>query len=175
MIEGLDMPLIGQRDLIRDLRRFKEAVAIRAAKSAAKKVAEFVERRLRAEAPVFTGKLRFNLFVRAQYVKRRGVVRSTVAVRTVGKADNPRNAFYWRFIEWGHKTRPKNKDVKAFRNRRRNKGGDPLALAPGQKFVKGDHFILRTYSAIQTQAQAIFFRELDATVARFGRKSKNLR
>lgn len=155
MIDGIDVKILAQRDLVLALRQFKDKTAIGATKTAAKKVAEFLERALRAEAPNFTGRLRFNLFVRAKYVKRRGVVRSTVAIRTEGKAGNARNAFYWRFLEFGHMTRPSKDENK-----------------PRRK-VPANNFIERVYLASQTQAQAIFFRELESAINRAAKNGKN--
>lgn len=157
MIDGIDVKILAQRDLTVALKLFRDEVSARVAKNAAKKVAEFMQRQLRAAAPAFTGRLRFNLFVRAQYVKRRGVVRSTVAVRTEGKAGNPRNAFYWRFLEFGHLTRPAKKEGAA------------------QRKIPPDNFIERTFLSAQTQAQSIFFGEMQSGVEKAARKSKNLR
>lgn len=163
---GVDVQMVGQRDLIAELRRLKENVAVRVSKKATKLVAEHFDRLVRANAPVFTGKLRFNLFVRAQYVRKRGVVKSIFGVRTVGKADNPRNAFYWRFVEWGHKTRPTNVRKLGLRAARR---------AGGQGMVPANHFVLKAWLAGQTRAQAIFFRELEKALAKASRRTQNLR
>ena len=164
---GLDVKMVGQRDLIAELRALKENIAVRVTKRATRLVAEYLERLVRANAPKGgTGKLAFNLFVRAQYARRRGVVKSIFGIRTQGKADNPRNAFYWRFVEWGHKTRPKN--VKKLGLRAARKAG-------GQRFVAARHFILPAWLAGQTRAQAIFFREIEKALNQASRHTKNLR
>jgi len=164
---GVDVQMVGQRDLIAELRRLKENVAIRVTKRATKLVAEHFERLVKADAPKGgTGKLRFNLFVRAIYVRARGYVKAIFGVRTVGKADNPRNAFYWRFVEWGHKTRPRKVKQLGLRAARR---------AGGQAMVPGKEFITRAWLSGQTRAQAIFFREIEKALASASRRTRNLR
>lgn len=163
---GMEASLVGHRDLIAELRALKENIAVRVSKKATKLVAEYFERLVRANAPVFTGKLRFNLFVRAAYVRARGVIKAILGVRTQGKADNPRNAFYWRFVEWGHKTRPLNVKKLGLRAARR---------AGGQRMVPAQHFALNAWLSGQTRAQAIFFREIEKALTAAARRSQNRR
>jgi HK97 gp10 family phage protein len=164
---GVDVQMVGQRDLIAELRRLKENVAIRVTKRGTRLVAEYLERLVKANVPKGgTGKLRFNMFVRAQYKKKRGVVRTIFGVHTQGKADNPKNAFYWRFVEFGHKTRPKNVKKLGLRAARR---------AGGQQFVAARHFILPAWLGGQTRAQAIFYREIEKVIGAASRRINNLR
>jgi HK97 gp10 family phage protein len=37
--------------------------------------------------------------------RRGGIARGRVVVNTVGKTDDKNNAFYWKFVEYGHRTR----------------------------------------------------------------------
>lgn len=163
----LDAQMVGQRDLIAELRALKENVAIRVTKRGTRLVAEYLERLVKANVPKGgTGKLRFNMFVRAQYKKKRGVVRTIFGVHTQGKADDPRNAFYWRFVEWGHRTRPRKVKALGLRAARR---------AGGQRLVPGQEFITRAWLSGQTRAQAIFFREIEKALNQASRRTRNLR
>lgn len=163
----LDAQMVGQRDLIAELRALKENVAIRVTKRGTRLVAEYLERLVKANVPKGgTGKLRFNMFVRAQYKKKRGVVRTIFGVHTQGKADDPRNAFYWRFVEWGHRTRPRK--VKALGLRAARQAGV-------QRLVPGQEFITRAWLNGQTRAQAIFFREIEKALNQASRRTRNLR
>ncbi len=163
-----DIQLVGARDLIAELRALKEDVAIRTSKSAVKKVGDLILNRLRANAPVFTGKLRFNLISRTSYVRERGVVKAVVGARTVGKASNARNAFYWRFVEFGHKTRPR--DVKKYGIRKaRRLDARRVTEVPGQSFVRN------TLAQVQQAASTLFFREIERALSRAARRAANRR
>lgn len=63
----------------------------------------------RNKAPVRTGKLRKNIVVGTSKIntprKKTGVIGVFIGVNVTGKANNPRNAFYWRFVEDGWNTR----------------------------------------------------------------------
>ncbi len=168
-----DIQLVGARDLIAELRALKENVAVRVSKIACKKVADFIQIRLRANAPNFTGKLRFNLFVRSNYARKRGVVKATVAVRTVGKADNQRNAFYWRFVEFGHKTRPRQRLVAGTDSKGRKR--TRAITTNAQRKLPGQNFVRNTLAQVQHTASAIFFKEIETALSRASRKTANLR
>lgn len=164
---GFNASMVGQRDLIAELRALKEGIAVRATKRGTKLVAEHFERLVKASVPKGgTGKLRFNLFVRAHYSRKRGVVKTIFGVRTQGKADNPRNSFYWRFVEFGHKTRPKNVKKLGLRAAR---------SAGGQREVPPQPFVVPAWLHGQTRAQAIFYRELEKMLRRYAGRSRNLR
>lgn len=147
---GVDVKLLNGRDLIAELKRLKEDVAVKAVKTGCKRSAEVLLSALRSNTPVFTGKLRFNLGVKVKYVRRHSVMRSTVTVSTVGKADNARNSFYWRFVERGHKTRAGN-------------------------MVEPVKFIERTFIQMQSAVQKVFYQSLAKSLSRYGKKSANLR
>ncbi|WP_373657447.1 HK97-gp10 family putative phage morphogenesis protein, partial [Escherichia coli] len=73
--------------------------------------AEVLKEEVIDRAPVRTGKMRKNVVVLTQKSRRKGEISSVVHIRGVNprtgnsdntmKADNPRNAFYWRFVEMG--------------------------------------------------------------------------
>lgn len=78
--------------------------------------AEVLKDEVIARAPVRTGKLKKNVVVVTQKSRRRGEICSGVHIRGVNprtgnsdntmKANNPRNAFYWRFVELGTANMP---------------------------------------------------------------------
>lgn len=63
-------------------------------------VATMTATHARSLAPVETGNLLDNV-VHARGRGRRGQVKAGVIVREQGKADSGKNAFYWRFLEFG--------------------------------------------------------------------------
>ena len=101
--DGITVAVPGIRDLIAELKALNENVARRTVRKVIREAGEYILRRLKANAPVFTGKLRFNLDVVTKWKSRSGIMVAKVRVSTQGKAENPRNAFYWRFVEFGHR------------------------------------------------------------------------
>jgi len=92
-----------------DLRYYLPKFAMRAA---VRKAAQFLEEFVREAAPVATGRsvavrlpgqLRSNIDVKAKGTTQ--TQRARVVVSTIGSANNPRNSFYWRFLEEGFHTR----------------------------------------------------------------------
>lgn len=89
-------------------------------------------------APHRTGRLAINI-VLARAGARDGVVGDAgvvVTVRRTGKASDPRNAFYAKFVEFGHLTRPSAADARGQRRlRRRNALGETFELTLGGRRV----------------------------------------
>lgn len=140
-------------DVLKDIAEWKEEVAVRTVRRSIGKCAARANDILKPLIPVFTGKLRFNTKVTsAKYIKRRGVTTAKVGIDTVGKADNPRNAFYWRFVEFGHKTRP-------------SKKGNGT-----QREVPPQHFVQAASARVQSTIAAIFFADLERATNRAGKK-----
>lgn len=95
--------LSGDRDVIeafRDLRQYLPKNPIR---GAVRKAAKQLEAAILDRAPQLTGKLKRNISVRVRITKK--TARARVIINTKGKAENERNAFYWRFLEEGFRTR----------------------------------------------------------------------
>lgn len=87
-------------DISNDLAALSKAENNRVLRQATRAAAVVIRDEARARAPRRTGKLARNIVAvsgRAQ----NGDVVSGVNIRTKGKASNPNNAFYWRFVELG--------------------------------------------------------------------------
>ncbi|KGA39397.1 HK97 gp10 family phage protein [Pectobacterium odoriferum] len=106
---GLDFS--GLNDIAKDLEKLSKAENNKVLRDATRAGAEVLKEEVIANAPVRTGKMRKNVVVVTQKSKRRGEISSGVHIRGVNpktgnsdnkmKASNPRNAFYWRFVEMG--------------------------------------------------------------------------
>lgn len=134
--------------LIKQLRAFREDVAVKTVRSSVRRIGANLLRRVQAATPVATGKLKSNVRVTAKYVRRRGVVVAKVVVNTRGKASDEKNAFYWRFVEFGHKTRPSKKNSAA------------------QRDIPGKNFITSTYLAAMGTITQMFYSDLERAVKR---------
>ncbi|WP_405079705.1 HK97-gp10 family putative phage morphogenesis protein [Pectobacterium carotovorum] len=110
MIEfGLDFS--GLNDIAKDLDKLSKAENNKVLRDATRAGADVLKEEVIANAPARTGKMRKNVVVVTQKSKRRGEISSGVHIRGVNprtgnsdnkmKANNPRNAFYWRFVEMG--------------------------------------------------------------------------
>lgn len=152
-MDSVEFKVTNAADLIAQLRAFQEDVAVRTVRGSTRRIADYLQTRLETNTPTFTGRLRSNFKVLARYVRRRSVVSARVVVNTIGKAGNIRNAFYWRFVEFGHKTRPS----KSGRNRQRE--------VPGQRFAE------RTIASAAPQVTQMFYDDLQKAIDRAKRRS----
>jgi HK97 gp10 family phage protein len=167
--DGVTVSLPGARDLIAELKEFKEDVARRMVRKVLRDIGEFMLTRLRANAPIRTGKLRLNLDVVTRWKSRSGVMQAKVIVRTQGKAGDPRNAFYWRFVEYGWRLRRRFSREESLRQNAwkitgRDRGGGGGDTVAGQKFIE------RTMRETQRPIENMFFHALEAAINK--RKSR---
>ena len=112
MIETL-LDFSGLEDISRDLQLLSGAENNRVLREATRAGANVLKEEVVSRAPVRRGKLRRNVVILSRR-SRDGGMESGVHIRGVNpdtgnsdntmKADNPRNAFYWRFVEMGTMT-----------------------------------------------------------------------
>lgn len=110
MIDTL-LDFSGLTDIARDLETLSRAENNKVLRDATRAGAGVLRDEVIAKAPVQKGKLKKNVVVMTQKARRRGEISSGVHIRGVNpgtgnsdntmKASNPRNAFYWRFVEMG--------------------------------------------------------------------------
>lgn len=111
-----DIDFSGLNDLAKDLELLSRAENNRVLRDATRAGAEVLAQGVRERAPVDTGKTKRNIVVVTQRSRRRGEISSGVHIRGVNpktgnsdnkmKATNPRNAYYWRFVEMGTSSMP---------------------------------------------------------------------
>ena len=107
----ISLDFSGLEEISRDLELLSRAENNKVLRDATRAGAEVLKEEVIARAPVRTGKLKKNVVVVTQKSRRRGEISSGVHIRGVNprtgnsdntmKASNPRNAFYWRFVEMG--------------------------------------------------------------------------
>lgn len=118
----------GLADIAKDLETLSRAENNKVLRDATRAGAQVLKEEVENLAPVKTGKMKKNVVVVTQKGRRRGEITSGVHIRVVNpdtgnsdntmKADNPRNAFYWRFVELGTSSMPAHPFVRpAFDNR----------------------------------------------------------
>ena len=173
MADAVEIKIENARDLITDLRAFSEDVAVRTVKKSVARIGKYVLVRLRSVVPIFTGRLAFNLGVRAKYVKSRGIVAAKVFVNTKGKPDDPKNAFYWRFVEFDRKTRPrKRQDAGAVSSGKGSKRRRRVWDRTAQSVIPGRGFITGLAAGIQGTVAQMFFKDLQAAIDRAKKRSR---
>lgn len=91
--------LDGDTDIIAAFKELREDLPSTWLRNSMKAGATLLLNALLQTVPYRTGKLARNLFVRTQ--QSGGWLRARVTANTIGKASNPLNAFYWRFLEKG--------------------------------------------------------------------------
>ena len=106
----------GLEEISRDLELLSRAENNKVLRDATRAGAEVLKDEVIERAPERTGKLKKNVVVVTQKSRRRGEISSGVHIRGVNprtgnsdntmKANNPRNAFYWRFVEMGTANMP---------------------------------------------------------------------
>ncbi|WFF40397.1 hypothetical protein EVC62_02155 [Salinicola endophyticus] len=93
-------------DLEAELQLLSKAESERVLRQGARAGAGVFRDEARRRAKKRTGKLAKNIVSDTAKVTSRTKATAGVKVREEGKASNPRNAFYWRFIEYGTSTIP---------------------------------------------------------------------
>lgn len=107
----ISLDFSGLEEISRDLELLSRAENNKVLRDATRAGAEVLKEEVIARAPVRTGKLKKNVVVVTQKSRRRGEISSGIHIRgrnmRTGNSDNtmkasdPRNAFYWRFVEMG--------------------------------------------------------------------------
>ena len=107
----VNLDFSGLEDIARDLETLSRAENNKVLRDATRAGADVLKTEVINRAPVRTGKMKKNVVVVTQKSRRRGEISSGVHIRGVNprtgnsdktmKANNPRNAFYWRFVELG--------------------------------------------------------------------------
>lgn len=106
----------GLADIAKDLEALSRAENNKVLRDATRAGAEVLKAEVKNRAPERTGKLKKNVVVVTQKGRRRGEISSGVHIRGRNmrtnnsdismKASDPRNAFYWRFVELGTSNMP---------------------------------------------------------------------
>jgi HK97 gp10 family phage protein len=99
--ESVTIELKGDRDCIAAFEELRQFIRGNLFTRSLRAAATLMMEEIIARAPVLTGKLVSNLRV----VTRRtgGYVRGRVVINTAGGGEDRNNAFYWRFVEFGHR------------------------------------------------------------------------
>lgn len=130
----------GLNDIAKDLEKLSRAENNKVLRDATRAGAEVLKEEVIDRAPVRTGKMRKNVVVVTQKSRRKGEISSGVHIRGVNprtgnsdntmKAKNPRNAFYWRFVEMGTVNMPAHPFVRpAFDTRQEEAASAAIARA----------------------------------------------
>lgn len=96
---GITIQLRGGREIAAALREMRDELPRNVIRSALRSSADRMRRVIIAFAPRRTGNLVQSISVKTSNV--RGVARASVVVNTAGAREDPDNAFYWRFLEFG--------------------------------------------------------------------------
>ncbi len=107
----VNLDFSGLEDIARDLETLSRAENNKVLRDATRAGADVLKDEVANRAPVRTGKLKKNIVVVTQKGRKKGEITSGIHIRGVnlqtGNSDNtmktsdPRNAFYWRFVELG--------------------------------------------------------------------------
>lgn len=115
MIE-MNLDFSGLEQLAKDLETLSKSQSKKVLRNATRAGAEVIAEAVRETAPIRTGKLSRNVVVVTQKGRQRDELSSGVHITGVNpetgnsdnsmKASNPKNAFYWRFVELGTVSMP---------------------------------------------------------------------
>ncbi|WP_054628602.1 HK97-gp10 family putative phage morphogenesis protein [Cronobacter sakazakii] len=107
----INLDFSGLDEIARDLETLSRAENNKVLRDATRAGAKVLREEVIQRAPERTGKMKKNVVILTQKARRRGEISSGVHIRGVNprtgnsdntmKANNPRNAFYWRFVELG--------------------------------------------------------------------------
>lgn len=137
--DGITVQLKGDRDCVAAFKELREFVRGNPFRQAVRAAAELMLQEIYQRVPVRTGKLISNL--RIAMKRTAATVRARIVINMSGSAEDKNNAFYWRFLEFGHRTRkdggigfvaPRPFITPAFESAR-----EPAAQAVMDKFEEG--------------------------------------
>jgi HK97 gp10 family phage protein len=97
----ITIQLRGDRDCVAAFAELREFVRGNLFSQSVRAAAQIMLEEIIARAPVLTGRLVSNL--RTAVSRRGGAVRGRVVVNTTGGGEDRHNAYYWRFVEFGHR------------------------------------------------------------------------
>lgn len=97
--QGVTIQLRGGKEVLAAFRELRDELPKNALRSAFRSSGERMRRVIIGFAPHRTGRLVQALGL--QSYSRGGSVGARVTISTAGKRDDPENAFYWRFLEFG--------------------------------------------------------------------------
>lgn len=145
-------------DLERALKEFEDKVTKRLLRKALRQAANDGTSLLKAAAPAKTGRLKANIAART--TSHHGQLSAEVVIFKKGKRSDPRNAFYWRFVAFGHRTRglSKHQSLYAFAQKR------PRSQAKSPTLVRANPFIGNVWMRLQQTVSQSFYRVLEDAV-----------
>jgi len=103
MTDIVQIKLSGDKNIRAAFADLRDYLPKQALRTAVQKAAQFLDGLIVLVAPKLTGRLARNIEVHTH--KGPSTIRARVTVNTVGKAGDPHNAFYWRFLEEGFHTK----------------------------------------------------------------------
>ena len=103
MADGVQITLDGDRDIIEELKQLRDYLPNNFVRKAVRAAADMMRVEILQRVPIRTGNLFNNIDVRIRRTAQ--TIRARVTINTAGKAGANGNAFYWRFIEFGHHDR----------------------------------------------------------------------
>ncbi len=112
MSDSLDVRLTGDRDIVAAFRDLKDHLKKNALRKALRAGANLLLESIQSRTPRRTGNLLRNIVVRVRATRK--TIRARVTVNKRGKAGDPANAFYYRFLEKGFTTRGGEKRILPF-------------------------------------------------------------
>lgn len=146
-------------DLERALKDFDDKVTKRLLRKALRQSATEGTNLLKASAPAKTGRLRASIAART--TSHHGQLSAQVVIFKKGKRSDPRNAFYWRYVAFGHRTRGRGKHPSLYAFARRRPARAP---APAQRQVPPNPFIANVWMRFQQTVSQSFYRILEDAV-----------
>lgn len=152
MVDAVQIRIEGDRDLLAAFKELRNDMGPKYLMAAARRGANIMKTIIAANAPEDTGKLRRNLGIRQR--KTMETVRARVVINQRGKKGDPNNAYYWSFVERGHKTRQGRKMV-----------GPP-------RFVQPNPFIRRSWDTWSRNVVQMMFQAFEKTIDRAAAKQR---
>lgn len=97
--------LNGLEDVRRDLKRLNDDLQRKAMRSGVRSISTAVKKEAQGRVPIDSGNLRTNIVSRFWRSRDKRHQFYAIRVNTRGKRGDPKNAFYWRWVEDDHNSR----------------------------------------------------------------------
>lgn len=103
MPDGIKVQLRGDKDVVASFKDLRDYLPKQLFRTSVRKAAQVVADALAPHVPRITGRLASNIVIKTK--RTANTIRGRLVVRTEGGRNSPNNAFYWRFLVKGWKTR----------------------------------------------------------------------
>jgi HK97 gp10 family phage protein len=171
--EAFSLKLDGDRDLVAAFKSLRNDAGPKYVRAAVRKAGNLLLGKIKAVTPFDTGRLQSNISVSTKETDK--TMRARVIVATSGGSKDPKNAYYWRFVEFGHRVGTRATGYLRKFDRPLSKRPTGSANPAVAHIVQGRHFIENTVESWKNAAAQLVVDAFEGAVDREIKKRNRAR